>query len=102
MMPQRKKNRKVATMTEPQESLIKFPCDFMLKIMGKAEDDFETMVITIVKNHFPTLSEDNIQKKFSKDNQFLSLSVTVYAKSKPQLDALYQDLSSNKKILMVL
>ncbi|MDP1574029.1 MAG: DUF493 domain-containing protein [Coxiellaceae bacterium] len=90
------------TEAQTQESLIKFPCDFMLKIMGKAEDDFEAMVIAIVKAHFPNLSDANIQKKFSKDNQFLSLSVTVHADSKPALDALYRDLSGNKKILMVL
>lgn len=89
-------------MTQQAESLIKFPCDFTVKIMGKAEDDFETMVLTIVKTHFPAFSETQLQKKFSKDNKFLSLSVIVHPKSKPQLDALYQDLSNNKKILMVL
>ena len=94
-------------MTKPNgqhkdESLIQFPCDFTLKIMGKAQDDFENLVITIVKKHFPSVTAANIQKKMSKDNHYLSLSVTVYARSKMELDALYQELSTTKEVLMVL
>ena len=86
----------------PTESIIKFPCDFTLKIMGKSAGDFEKITLAIVTKHFPQLDPTHIQKKFSKDNNFLSLSITVYAESKMQLDALYQELSSTKEILMVL
>ena len=86
----------------PEESIIKFPCDFTLKIMGKSAGDFEKITLDIVTKHFPALKTSRIQKKFSKDNNFLSLSVTVYVESKAQLDALYQELSSTKEVLMVL
>lgn len=85
-----------------EESLIQFPCDFTLKIMGKTEGDFEKCAIDIIKKHFPKTDDDKIQKRFSKDNHYLSLSITVYAHSKMQLDAVYQELSSTKEILMVL
>lgn len=85
-----------------EESLIPFPSDFTLKIMGKASGDFEKLAIDIVKKHFPKTSDEKIQKKFSKDNNYLSLSITVYAQSKMQLDAVYQELSNTKEVLMAL
>lgn len=85
-----------------EESLIQFPCDFTLKIMGKSAGDFEKIAIAIVKKHFPNTTDNNIQKKFSKDKNYLSLSITVYAKSKMQLDTAYQELSSTKEVLMAL
>lgn len=85
-----------------EESLIQFPCDFTLKIMGKSAGDFEKIAIAIVKKHFPNTTDNRIQKKFSKDKNYLSLSITVYTESKMQLDAVYQELSQTKEILMVL
>ena len=85
-----------------EESIIQFPCDFTFKIMGKSAGDFEKIAIDIMKKYFSTLDISRIQKKFSKDNHYLSLSISVYAESKAQLDAAYQELSSTKEILMVL
>jgi putative lipoic acid-binding regulatory protein len=86
----------------PEESIIKFPCDFTVKIMGKSAGDFEKIAVDIVKKHFPKTDNSCIQKKFSKDNNFLSLSITVHAQSKMQLDALYQELTNTKEVLMAL
>lgn len=85
-----------------EETLIKFPCDFTLKIMGKSQGDFEKTVLEIVKKYFPICDFSKNQKKLSKDNNYLSLSITVYAESKMQLDALYQELSDTKEVLMAL
>ena len=96
-----------SAMTKPnghhkEESAIQFPCDFTLKIMGKTEGDFEAIATDIVKKHFPKTSSNHIQKKLSKDKNYLSLSVTVHAITKAELDALYQELSTTQGILMVL
>ncbi|MCX7120481.1 MAG: DUF493 domain-containing protein [Gammaproteobacteria bacterium] len=100
------------------DSLIPFPCDFTLKIMGKSQgnisdishescgeqsnSDFEKITVAIITKHFPDCDFSKIQRKYSKDNNYLSLSITVHAESKIQLDALYQELSSTKEVLMVL
>lgn len=90
-------------MTEKStESVIKFPCDFTLKIMGRTAGSFEKTAIDIVRQHFPALKDSAIQKKASKDSQYVSLSVTVHATSKPELDALYVALTSEPEVLMVL
>lgn len=85
-----------------EKSIIQFPCDFTIKIMGKSQGDFEKVATDIVKKHYPAVTEVHIQKKSSKDNNYLSLSITVLAQSKMELDALYQELSSTKEVLMAL
>ena len=83
-----------------EESIIQFPCDFVLKIMGKSEGSFEKIALAIVRSHYSDLIK--IEKKLSKNQKYLSLSITIHAKNKAELDALYRELSSNKEILMVL
>ena len=70
--------------------------------MGKSQGDFEKTVFDIIKKHFPKTDLSKIIKKFSKDNNYLSLSVTVYAQSKEALDDCYRDLSGSKEVVMVL
>ena len=87
---------------EEHSSPIQFPCDFVVKVMGKAHDEFEKTVYTIIKKHFPDIADNSIKQRHSKDRNYLALSITVHAESKQQLDSLYQDLSSNNQIIMAL
>ena len=87
---------------EAQASIIAFPCEFTIKVMGQSNALFEKTVLNIVREHYPKLAKQSIQKKHSKAKKYLSLSITVYAQSKAELDALYQDLSSCPDVLMVL
>lgn len=83
-------------------SPMEFPCDFMIKVMGKADSEFEANVLAIIKKHFPKIRADEFHNRPSKDHNYLAISVTVPAQSKEQLDALYQDLSNEPTILMAL
>lgn len=85
-----------------QKKLIDFPCLFPLKIIGRADDDFEGIVVGILNHHVPDLGEGAIASKLSKGNKYLSITVTINARSQEQLDALYQELSSHPKILFVI
>ena len=88
-------------MTE-ESPLLTFPCDFPIKIMGKATEIFEDEIITLIYKHYPDLKTHQIQKNTSKNGNFLAISVTVYALDQASLDALYQDLSQHPDIKMVL
>ncbi len=88
-------------MTE-QPSLIEYPCDFPIKIMGKAEQDFVRTVITIVKFHAPDFDAETISIRTSNKGNYLSLTCTIRATSRLQLDALYQALSDHPLIAVVL
>lgn len=83
-------------------SPLKFPCDFIIKVMGESTPEFETRVLAIVQQHFPQVDAAQFTKRPSKDNNYIALTVTVYAESKAQLDACYQDLSSEPMVLMAL
>lgn len=85
-----------------ESSPIQFPCDFVIKVMGKNNNDFERNVLTIVAKYFSNFDKKNVTKKFSKDHHYVSLSVTVFAQNKAQLDATYQALSDCDDVLMSL
>ncbi len=83
-------------------TLIEYPCDFPIKIMGQAEQSFTQSILMIVKRHVPNFDEATLETKISKKNKYLSLTCTVRAISRTQLDALYQELCDHPMVVMVL
>lgn len=81
---------------------LSFPCDFIFKVIGNASPEFESEVVTIIRNHFPKLGEAAIKQSKSKNGNYLSLSITVKAISQAQLDATYIDLTASPHIIFVL
>lgn len=84
------------------ETLLEFPCDFPIKVMGSNCVEFETEVIRIVREHVPDLGEGAIRQNQSKKGNYLALTVTVRAESKHQLDNLYRALTASELTKMVL
>jgi uncharacterized protein len=82
--------------------LLKFPCDFIIKIFGYATEEFEKAALTIVHKHVPNIAENALQLRLSKNGKYLAISVTVHVESKEQLDNIYRDLSSSPQILMAI
>ena len=89
-----------SAMTEA--TLFKFPCDFPLKVMGRRSDDFRSIVLGIVQKHAGAIEPDRIEERPSRDGNYLSLTCTFAAQSREQLDALYQELTSCERVLVVL
>jgi hypothetical protein len=85
-----------------QDTLLEFPCDFPLKIMGQATDEFRSLSLGIVTKHFGTLAPECIEERASRNGRYLSLTCTVRATSKGQLDAVYTDLTSCRQVLVAL
>jgi putative lipoic acid-binding regulatory protein len=85
-----------------EETLLKFPCDFPLKVMGRHNDDFRSIVLGIVQKHAGDIDVGQIEERPSKDGKYLGLTYTIRATSKAQLDALYVELTSCEKVLIVL
>jgi putative lipoic acid-binding regulatory protein len=87
---------------ETQDTLFEFPCEFPIKIMGQASDEFEAEVIAIMRRHVPDLSEGAVKRRESAAKNYAALTVTVNATSKAQLDAIYRELSAHPLVLMAL
>ena len=85
-----------------EETLFKFPTDFPVKIMGRASDEFRSLVLGIVTRHFGPLEPHRIEERPSSSGKYLSLTCTVYAHSKAELDALYLELTSCSQVLVAL
>lgn len=82
--------------------LLHFPCEFVIKVFGIASDEFEVTVLTIIRHHIKDLREDAIRNRNSKDGKYLALTITVPVDSREQLDAIYRELTSSSRVLMVL
>ena len=91
-------------MAEPDkpESLLTFPCVFPIKVMGRREDGFAQTITDIVLRHAPDFHPETIEMRSSSQGRYLSLTVTINARSREQLDALYSELSKHPKVAMVL
>ena len=89
-------------MSTEKESLLKFPCQFPIKVMGKAIDEFELFVLEVVRKHVTNIQENAIEIRKSENGNYLSITITIDATSKEQLDAIYQELTTNKLVLIAL
>ena len=83
-------------------TLIEFPTDFPLKIMGLAAPDFAQQVVDVVLRHAPDFDPASIEMRPSTGAKYLSLTCTVRATSQTQLDALYRDLTAHHMVKVVL
>jgi hypothetical protein len=84
------------------DTLLEFPCDFPLKIMGATRDDFAQTIVAVVLRHAPDFDPAGVIMRPSKAGNYLSLTCTIRATSKTQLDALYRELSSHPLVRVVL
>jgi putative lipoic acid-binding regulatory protein len=85
-----------------KETLLEFPCDFPIKAVGRAADDFDALIASLVRRHVPDLGEGAISVRPSRDGNYLSVTVVIRAQSQEQLDNIYRDLTANERVVMAL
>jgi putative lipoic acid-binding regulatory protein len=85
-----------------QESLIEYPTDFPIKVMGRREPRLVQTIVGIVQRHAPDFDPATVEMRTSRKNSYLSVTCTVRATSREQLDALYRELCDHPAIVMVL
>jgi putative lipoic acid-binding regulatory protein len=89
-------------MVESADTLLDFPCVFPLKIMGRADGALAETVFGIVRRHAPDFDATAVETRASSGGKYLSLTCTINATSKAQLDALYRELSGHPAVKIVL
>jgi hypothetical protein len=85
-----------------EPSLIEYPCDFPIKIMGRTEPGFAQSIVDLVTRHAPDFDSSRVEMRVSKKNRYLSLTCTIRATSREQLDQLYRELCDHPAVVMVL
>ena len=93
---------RVDPVPEERQSILAFPCEFPMKILGRREGDFAQGVMSIVLKHAPDYQPASMEMRPSRQGKYLSLTVTITARSREQLDALYRELCDHPAVVMVL
>ena len=88
--------------SDQQETLLEFPCKFPVKAMGRSADDFEARVTKLVLSHAEQYVGVPVTSNSSSSGGYLSVTVTIEATSKAQLDRIYQDLTDCEQVLVAL
>ncbi len=84
------------------ETLLEFPCDFPIKMMGRDTPEFHSTARKIIEKHTGPLDDNAIQSSLSSKGRFVSITVTVNARSQQQLDDIYREVTAHKDVLMAL
>lgn len=86
----------------PDDTLLTFPCDFPIKVMGKRVDDFAQVIAAVIQAHASDFDPATIEMRASSGGNYLSLTCTVNAQSKAQLDDIYRALTGHPLVSVVL
>jgi len=84
------------------ETLLEFPCEFPIKIMGKETPEFHALARALVEKHAGPLADSAVQSSLSRNNRFVSITTTINAQSQQQLDDIYEALTAHEDVLMAL
>jgi putative lipoic acid-binding regulatory protein len=85
-----------------EDSLLQFPCDFPIKVMGRRQDGFAQAVLEVVLRHAPDFDAAAMEMRPSAKGNYISFTCTIRAVSRAQLDALYGELSAHPLVKVVL
>ena len=83
-------------------TLIDYPCEFPIKIMGHTRAGFAQAMLEVVNRHAPDFDGTTMEMKSSKHGKYLSITCSINATSRAQLDALYRELCDHPMVVMVL
>jgi hypothetical protein len=86
----------------PEESLIQYPCDFPIKVMGAQAPGFAEAVVAVARQFDTGFDPATLETRPSKGGNYLGLTITVHVTSREQLDELYRTLSSHPMVKVVL
>lgn len=95
-------DKNLITLETPQTTLIEFPCDFPIKVMGETHADFTSEIIKAIQGVIPSFNGTNIEMRGSSGGKYISLTCTVHVTSKPQLDNVYRTLTSHPMVKVTL
>ena len=86
----------------PEQSLIKYPSAFPIKVMGRQVEGFAEAMVAIALRFDPGFDPATLEQRPSKAGTYLGLTLTITATSRAQLDELYRTLSTHPMVRVVL
>ncbi len=83
-------------------SVMEFPQDFPIKVMGEQHPEFTATVLQVVQQHAPNTQETDMRTRPSSKGNYISATVLIRAESQEQLDNIYRALSGHPLVKVVL
>ena len=84
------------------DAIMEFPCDFPIKMMGRDRREFHEAARAVVEQHAGPVDDEAIRTAASRNGRFVSITITIRAESREQLDAIYMDLTAHDEVLVAL
>ena len=85
-----------------KESLIEYPGSFPLKVMGARVDGFAEAMVQIAQQFDPEYDPATLEMRPSKAGNYLSVTLTIRATSREQLDNMYLALTAHPMVKVAL
>lgn len=79
-----------------------YPARVHIKAIGRSSQRFEALVHQIVSRHIPPDALLSASARTSRGGKYLSVTMTINADSREQLDRIYRELSACKDVLIAL
>lgn len=87
---------------KPEDSLIEYPCNFPIKVMGKAHPEFAQTLTAVVQEHAPDFDAEKVEMRPSGKGNYVGLTFHIWATSREQLDAIYKAVHGHPMVSIVL
>ena len=88
-------------MTEQPPKII-FPCEYPIKVLGRACEAFQQTVMAIFRSHAEGFDVSGVVVKDSRKGTFQSITITIEAKSEEQLSLIHRELMDTGLVSMVI
>ena len=89
-------------MNNDNDSPLKFPCKFPIKVMGRKDSCLGQKILPIIHKYAPDFNDTELKINESAKGKYVSITVTINATSRDQLDNIYREVTALKEVLMVL
>ena len=80
--------------------LLEFPCEYTIKILGRAGEDFSDWVVALIEAHGPVCF--GVEARPSKQGRFVSVNATFTAESLEQLHSIHRQLRASERVTLIL
>ena len=90
------------TRDKSKDDLLKFPCSYPLKVIGRNTEQFYAVVGAIIERHVPEGNSITYTGRKSSGDKYLALTATFRAESREQLSAIYEALNDHELVLFTL
>ena len=89
-------------MSESNDDIFKFPCEYPIKVFGLNQPKIEESVCSIIENYVGKLHENQVSIKNSSKGKYVSITIRIIATSRQQLDSINADLQKSPLVSYLL